>query len=1047
MAVAELIGRDHPAALLHAEIGRVADSHGGMVLVTGEAGIGKTTLVTAAMEAARRAGALVLSGSCWDSAAAPGYWPWVQVVRALRRHATGNEWAAAESAAGSPLAFLLGDAPTTEPAATFQLYDAVASALVAVAQERPVVVVLDDLHWADPESVRLLEFVAQHTWFERVLLVGTYRDVEVEAGGHPLAPLLLPLLARATTITLTGLDEADVGALLSRTTGTEPDRATVAEVHLRTGGNPFFVEQTARLWHRGGTPTAVAPGVRDAVRRRLSLLAPVVSDLLTGASVLGREFHRRVLTAIVGAPTPQVARLLDEAVTARLVVPLGDGLFAFAHDLVRETLYESLDEDERKQRHAAVVRALESSTALAERIFPADLARHAYLAADELAPARVLDHLLAAAKDARRRVAFEEATSHYRRALEFCGRDDPRRARVCLDLGSLLYHFGPSEDAAVVFREAADVALAIDDPEVLARVALTLYGVGDQVAGAKAKADLLRAAHGRLVRGGEVDRSGGRSLDHLAQEVILQLIATARSDNDDEQLGFSLWTMHDQLWGLGNAAERQALTDELVTVARRTGDREMEQWANSLGWVAALEQGQPRYDDRFREFVRLAEVVPAPTMAMAASVDQAIIAGMRGRFAEAEAFLAKGFEDGDEHEHPHFGHIGHHLRWALAALRGDFDTLDELRRAVGESTYPFPELLDGITAALRDDAEEAARCLAVADARTKPVGGSFLPLLFRLRAHVAALTRDPATCERARADLAPYADHWLVSLYGCDVAGPVRLWVATVDAAQARWPAAADGFTSALRSAELLGARPWVIEAKLGLATALRGRGSLADRATAATLVEEATREAAAIGVRHRAGTAAPAPASPPAETTEFRRDGAVWTLAMAGRTVLMPDAKGLRDLHVLLSSPGTEVPATRLLNPEGGEEVVAASRLGGDDVLDATAKAAYRKRLSQLDDEIDAAALSGDDTRAAALDEEREALLTELRSAAGLGGRTRRLGDEAERARKAVTGRIRDTLRKLDDRHPELAAHLREAVSTGATCRYAPAEPAVWRL
>ncbi|HEX2133854.1 MAG TPA: AAA family ATPase [Actinophytocola sp.] len=1043
MAVAELIGRDHPAALLRTEIGRAADSHGGMVLVTGEAGIGKTTLVTAAMEAARRAGALVLSGTCWDSAAAPGYWPWVQAVRALRRHATADEWAAAESAAGSPLAFLLGDTHTAEPAAAFQLYDAVTNALVAVAQRRPVVVVLDDLHWADPESVRLLEFVAQHTWFERVLLVGTYRDVEVEATDHPLAPLLVPLLARATTLTLTGLDEAGVGALITRTTGAEPDGDTVAEVHLRTGGNPFFVEQTARLWHSGSALTTVAPGVRDAVRRRLSLLAPVVSRLLTGAAVLGREFHRRVLAAAVGAPVPQVARLLDEAVAARLVVPLGDGLFAFAHDLVREALYESLDEDERLRRHAAVVRALESSAALAERIFPADLARHAYLAAGELEPARVLDHLVAAAKDARRRVAFEEAVGHYRRALEFCGRDDPRRARVCLDLGSLLYHFGPTEEATAVFREAADVALGLDDPEVLARVALTLYGVGDQVAGAKAKADLLRAAHGRLIHGGEVDQSGGRSLDHLAQEVILQLIATARSDHDDEQLGFSLWSMHDQLWGLGNAAERQALTDELVTVARRTGDREMEQWANSLGWVAALEQGQPRYDERFREFVRLTEVVPEPTMAMAASVDQSIIAGMRGRFAEAEAFLAKVFEDGD-HDHPHFGHIGHHLKWALAALRGDLDTLDELRRAVGESTYPFPELLDGITAALRGDAAEAARCLAVADARTRPVGRSFAPLLFRLRAHVASLTRDPAVCERARADLAPYADFWLVSLYGCDIAGPVRLWLAMVDAARERWPAAVDGFTAALRSAELLGARPWVIEAKLGLAGALRGRGSLSDKATAATLAEEAAREAAAIGVRHRAGTAE---APPAAKANEFRHTGAVWTLTMSGRTVLLPDTKGLRDLHVLLSSPGTEVPATRLLNPAGGEEVVAASRLGGDDVLDDAAKAAYRKRLSQLDDEIDAATLSGADTRAAALDEERDALLAELRAAAGLGGRTRRLGDEAERARKAVTARIRDTLRKLDDRHPELAAHLRDSVSTGATCGYAPAEPVAWRL
>jgi tetratricopeptide (TPR) repeat protein len=1045
MAVAELIGRDHPAALLRAEIERVSTSHGGLVLVTGEAGIGKTTLVTAAMDTARRDGALVLSGSCWDSAAAPGYWPWVQVIRSLRRHTAPEEWTAVENAAGPPLTFLLGDTHSTEPASGFQLYDAVTNALVAVAQRRPVVVVLDDLHWADPESVRLLEFVAQHTWFERLLLVGTYRDVEVEANDHPLAPLMLPLLSRASTVTLGGLAEAEVGALITRTTGVQPAVDLVAEVHRRTGGNPFFVEQTARLWHSGGAATAVAPGVRDAVRRRLSLLAPPVSALLATAAVLGREFDRRVLAAVVSAPVPQVARLLDEAVTARLVVPVGDGRLAFAHDLVRETLYESLDVPGARSGHAAVVRALESSSALAERIFPADLARHAYLAGEELPRPRVVDHLVAAAKDARRRMAFEEAVGHYRRALELLDRHEPRRARVCLQLANTLYQFGPTQEAPPVFQEAAEVALAVDDPELLARVALTLYGVGGWMPGAANRADLLRAAHHRLIGDGEGDRAAGRSLDHIAQELILHLVASARDGNDDDQLGFGLWTMHDTLWGLGNAAERQRLTDELVAIARRTGDREMEQWATSLGWVAALELGEPRYHDRFTEFVRLSEDASVPAMAIASNIDQSIIAALRGRFAEAEAFLGVAFEiGGDEHDdHPHFGYTAHHLRWALAALRGDWTELDALQERVVEAKYPHPELIEGIGAALRGDAETASRCLATADARTEPLPEPFQPLLLRLRVHVACLSADPTVCERARTELAPYADFWLVSLYGCDIGGPVRLWLGLVDIARGRWLAAVDGLTAALRSAELLSARPWVVEAKLALASALHGRGDPADVPTAARLVEEAAREATELGIRHRA-SAHPLEVAP---ANEFHRTGAVWTLTMAGRTVLMPDAKGLRDLHALLSAPGSEIPATRLLNPAGGEEVVAAARLGGDEVLDARARAAYRNRLTHLDERIAEAADSGDDRKAAELDHEREALLAELRTAAGLAGRPRRLGDEAERARKAVTARIRDTLRKLADRHPELASHLRDAVSTGATCTYAPATATSWRL
>ncbi|MFC6679980.1 hypothetical protein ACFQE7_29130 [Nonomuraea ferruginea] len=166
-----------------------------------------------------------------------------------------------------------------------------------------------------------------------------------------------------------------------------------------------------------------------------------------------------------------------------------------------------------------------------------------------------------------------------------------------------------------------------------------------------------------------------------------------------------------------------------------------------------------------------------------------------------------------------------------------------------------------------------------------------------------------------------------------------------------------------------------------------------------------------------------------------------------AGRAVHVPDAKGLRDLHTLLGSPGTDMPAVRLLDPEGGELVVAARRMGGDDVLDEEAKARYRHHLTLLDEEIDRATELGDDRRAAELDGERAALLEELRRAAGLGGRSRRLGDEAERARKTVTARIRDVLRKLDRAHPELAAHLRATVSTGSTCRYQPDTPITWRL
>jgi hypothetical protein len=1049
-----IIGRDHPAGVLRAEIARAADSHGGLVLVTGEAGIGKTTLAGQAADEARRRGALVLGGACWEADNAPGYWPWVQVVRALLRAATPQERAAAEAAGGSGLGVLLGEAPTgpsdlgpergPDPAEAFRVFDAVTSALVAVAQLRPVVVVLDDLHWADPASLRLLEFAAQHTWFERLLLVGTYRDVEVEPGEHPLAPLLLQLVAKATTVTLTGLGRDEVGALMARTAGRAPDPELVAEVHRRTGGNPFFVEQTARLWLADGTVAAVAPGVRDAVGRRLARLPERVVELLGAAAVLGREFDAQVLAACTAVPAARLDRLLGRAVGARLVAAAGTGRFAFAHDLVRETLDDALGPAERRRRHARVVRAVDRDPALAERLFPADLARHAYLAGAEVGRHRTVELLEAAAREAGARLAIEEATGHLRRALEVV--DDPaRRARIALKLGQELVFADGREEAWRLFEEAAALARRLDDPELLTRVALTLerhHRAGDPHA--PPSDELLREAYRRLI-GGEY---GPPTHEQLVRDLLAATELLARRGGDDKALTFSLWARHDAIWGPGTAHEREALTVEMGEVARRSGDHDTELFAASLRWVALVEQGDPRYLDQVEAMVALGERLGLPLDRLVLAVDRGVVAVLQGDFAAAEARLGDLEELGD-HGHRDFAYMRNHIRWAMSLLRGRFDELDELLRGPEAADHPFLGLLRAITALERGDAGPALRHLAEVEAAGTPYPRSAAGLWLRLLAGTAAATGDPELGRRAREALAPHRGEWAVSLYGCDIGGPVDLWIAAVDAAHGRWDDAVAGFTAARDAADRLRARPWSVMARAGLADALAGRDGPGDVEAARALRAALEREATELGigqvVERRAARAAEA-AGRAARTAEFRRDGAVWRLGYGGRVVHLPDAKGLRDLHLLLGRPGADVTAVELLDPSAGPELMAARRMGGDPVLDEQAKDSYRRRLAELDEAIDQAAGRGDDRRAAALDRERAALLEQLRAAAGLAGRTRRLGDEAERARKTVTARIRDTLRKLDRRHPELAAHLRGAVSTGATCRYAPAEPVAWR-
>ncbi|MGW1296848.1 ATP-binding protein [Streptomyces sp. NPDC002533] len=1223
-----LFGRDHPAGVLRSEIARATDSHGGLVLVTGEAGIGKSTLVTDAAHEARRRGALVVGGSCWDSDNTPGYWPWVQILRGLRRSATAAEWAAAQEASDGRLAVLLGDpagaatggaatagvhgggpgaaagaagvhggepgaeagaagvhggepgaeagapgdtsphggvrpgggAPgggsadggpgggsagwgPSEGAEAFGLFDAVTTALVAVSQSRPLVVVLDDLHSSDPASLRLLEFAAQHAWFERLLLIGTYRDVEVEAPGHPLQQLILPLVSRAAaTLTLTGLGRDEVGALMTVTTGREPAPQLVDEVHRRTGGNPFFVEQTARLWHSGSPVSTIPPGVREAVRQRLALLPEPVVSLLTSAALLGREFRRQVLAVVHGAPVPHVDRLLESAVVARVVVPRPSGQYAFAHDLLRETLYASLDDAGARERHAAAVRALDAHGGLGDAVPPGALARHAHLAGDALERDRRIDLLLAAARDASGRLADEEAAEHYRRALAVAsGEDpDPRRAvLIGLDLAGQLRHAGETAEAQRLLDGAVARARELDDPELLGRVAITLHRDGFLGGPGRSTMDLLAEAHRRIT-----GKEGQESLsdDRLAQELAIHFMALARSGSDDEALAFSLWARHDSVWGLGSAVERLGLTDEMTVVGRRAQHQDMELHAASMRWVALLELGDPAFLDQFRTFVRLAEVTALPRFALGVAVDTGLIAALQGRFAEASTALADDALAPENNDHAAFGFMGHHLHWALHLLRGHFAEAEEVLAELPASGYPHPGLLEAVTAVEQGDATPALRLIAEHADRAAPYPRAFMPLWLRLLAQAAAVTGDPRLIARAEDELTPYTGQWVVSLYGCDIGGPVDLWLGMLAAARDDQDAAVAALTEAAASSDRLGARPWAVRARLCLARSLLARsaagtgagdgsgaggaqssgagdaqGSGADGARgfgtgdvgqARRLLGEVAREADELALDHMTaeaaslrtapatavlapataaadasaatavsrtrgpdpapahggsgagtgaaadrGTAAPAaPArdtatTPDGPSAEFRRNGPVWQLRWDGVTVHVPDAKGLRDLHTLLGLPGADVPAVRLLAPEGGDLVVAAGQLGGDPVLDEEAKRRYKEHLDRLDAEIDRAAARDDTQQVEKYDRERQALLDELRTAAGLGGRTRRLGDQTERARKTVTARIRDTLRKLDTLHPALAAHLKASVTTGTTCAYRPDHSPDWRL
>lgn len=990
-----LIGRDHPAAILRAAAERTIAGHGGLALVTGEAGIGKTALVTEA--ASRHRDELLLAfATSWDSEAVPEYWPWTQILRSLRGRLGERAWRELPADAPS-IASLLGEAEGATPAA-FELFDAVTQLLTAVSRRSPLLLVLDDLHFADAGSVELLKFAAQHLWFERILFVAAYRDSEIDPG-HRLRARMLSLVAKATVIALDGLDEDGVAELVRTTVGAVPEPEVLAEITRRTGGNPFFVEQTAQLWASGQRVDATTAGVRDALQRRLDQLPEPLLRMLTLASVGGREFHPAVMAQAAGMDAHQIEAALDTACQARLV-RRERNRYAFVHDLVRETLYRSMSEQEAAHHHGCVARALVADESLQKLMLPTETAHHAWVAGDDLDPEIAVDLLTRAAEEAEGRLAGGTAAKYFRRALERCTPQMVRRRVLLrLELAEAIAWTDEEGEGRSLYDQALLEAEDSGDPMLLTRAAMEApqdYRVAELVR--------LKTAAYEGLTGAAVDPGLGH--EELTRRLLYAYLLAARASGSDEDLVFGLWATHSVNWGPGTAAERQVLVEELGEITRRTGDAELRLYAASFGWVVLLEQGDPAYRARFAHFRTLAHADGSERWRGALAVDHTIVEMVQGRFEEAEAHLAAAMELAGED--PLRVNSLRHVQWELRAALSD---APQAEGGIPVFGLWQADLLAAITALRRGEAERARDLYARIDPGPD-FYGAWESLRLRFEAELAVALGDADMIARLRERLGPHEGEWLVAMWGLSVNGPVAHWLGLLAAAAGDTAQAAAHYESAIEQCERLHARPWA----------------------------ERARKAAAALVR---------PSSGPEWTGDvFRRDGSTWALRYDGRTVHLPHAKGLADLHRLLQRPHTEVAAAELLDPEAGAALAADARFGGDALLDAAARARYRDHLEALDERIDTAAALGDDARAALLEAERRALIEQLESATGLGGRSRRLGDNAERARKSVTNRIRNTLKKIEESHPALAAHLRETVATGASCSYRPgAEGPRWRL
>ncbi len=397
---AAFLGREAELGLLLGGLDETEAGRGGLVLVGGEPGIGKSRLADEVSSQARDRGFVALWGRGWEDAGAPPYWPWVQVLRSYVRQTDADTVRRQLGPGAVDIAQMLPEIHELVPdleapsagesdAARFQLFDSTATFLRAAGLTRPLLVVLDDLQAADPSSLRLLGFLASQLGDMRVLIIGTYRDVELSPD-HPLTIAMADLVRApiARTISLSGLGRDALRSLIGATTGTAPDEHLVAAMARGTKGNPLFAHEALRLLSAEGRldelasgPSrivAVPPGVRAVIARRLERLAAPTRSMLTIGAVVGPEFDAELIGAIGDSDGTPLEDALDEAVREGLLGEAGgvQGRYRFSHDLIRETLYDELSPGSRRRLHRRVADALEDEQRDAPESHLAELAYH-----------------------------------------------------------------------------------------------------------------------------------------------------------------------------------------------------------------------------------------------------------------------------------------------------------------------------------------------------------------------------------------------------------------------------------------------------------------------------------------------------------------------------------------------------------------------------------------------------------------------------------------------------------------------------------------------
>ncbi|MGH2452202.1 MAG: ATP-binding protein [bacterium] len=1000
--------------------------------------------------------------------------------------------------------------PSVDPdGARFRLFDATTTFFRNAAAQQSLVLVLDDLHAADASSLLLLRFVARELAEIPLLIVGAYRDLEV-GPDHPLSETLSQLMREQATrlLPLTGLSRPEAARLIEIAAGATPPEALVAALHAQTDGNPLFMGEVVRfLAHEGRLPDEPSPGlvrlaipqeVRDVIGRRIAQLSEECGSLLTLASVLGREFHLEALKRISALRTDEMLALLDQASAARLVVdiPGAVGRLRFAHALMRESLYESIPRARRVTLHRQAGEVLESLYAPELEPHLAELAHHFLEAAPGGATDAALTYARRAAERATSLLAYEEAVRLYQMAIQILdapGAGDQRsRCDLLLALGDAQMRTGDTPTAQETFLQAAALAREASLPEYLARAALGYGGRFVWERGDRRLPPLLEDALAHLpgvdsvLRARLLARLAGGPLRHEPSgerraALSLQALEMARRLGDAATLAYALECRAIAIWSPRNPHERRTLGAELIRVAGPAGDKEREFQGHSIRYATLLELGDmPGVHAEQAAMERLADELRQPSHQWFAAVKSAGLALLAGRLDEAERrierALALGERGGQRFAVPAF-------RLQTYMLRQQQGRLAEIEEAVRRSVdeYPSFTIWRSVLAHLQAELGRRASARQAFEQVAGDNFGSFpedevWSLSLSFLAEVAAFLGDRERAATLYQLLLPYAaQNTLSAPEGStgSISRPLGILASTLQ----RWDEAAGHFQEALQMNEHIGAPSWMARTQYDYARMLLARDGPEDRGRAADLLTLAGATSSELDLHALSNRISPileqlrgvaARPSAPAQDAavisgEFRREGEYWSISYGTESFRLKDSKGLRYIARLLGEPGREFHSLDLVAAEAQQEALPARSPGerldalglhaglGDAgaLLDPQAKAAYRRRLDELEDDLQEAEAWNDPERAARIREEKGFLARELAAAVGIGGRDRRAASASERARVSVTRAIKGALLRIGEQSPGLGRDLASTVKTGTYCSYRPDPrlPIAWRL